>query len=33
VWEQYNARTGQGQRNKPFTGWTSLVALIMAEKY
>ena len=33
VWEQYNARTGHGQRNKPFTGWTSLVALIMAEKY
>ncbi|GAA5835928.1 hypothetical protein JCM5353_003090 [Sporobolomyces roseus] len=33
VWEQYNANTGEGQRSTPFTGWTSLVTLIMAEQY
>ncbi|GAA5999150.1 mannosyl-oligosaccharide glucosidase [Rhodotorula paludigena] len=33
VWEQYNANTGEGQRSDPFTGWTSLVTLIMAEQY
>ncbi|BGP41883.1 Processing alpha glucosidase I [Rhodotorula kratochvilovae] len=33
VWEQYNAVTGEGQRSDPFTGWTSLVTLIMAEQY
>ncbi|KAI0933864.1 hypothetical protein AcV5_005895 [Taiwanofungus camphoratus] len=33
VWEQYDAITGEGRRSHPFTGWTSLVALILAEKY
>ncbi|KAB5596477.1 Mannosyl-oligosaccharide glucosidase [Ceratobasidium theobromae] len=33
VWEQYDPLTGQGKRSHPFTGWTSLVALILAEKY
>ncbi|RKP36401.1 glycoside hydrolase [Dimargaris cristalligena] len=32
-WEQYSAKTGAGLRAHPFTGWTSLVLLIMAEKY
>ncbi|KAI9808746.1 MAG: hypothetical protein M1825_003898 [Sarcosagium campestre] len=29
AWEQYNAETGKGQRTQHFTGWTSLVVLIM----
>ncbi|KAJ7584339.1 glycoside hydrolase [Mycena floridula] len=33
VWEQYNPSNGQGHRSHPFTGWTSLVALVLAEKY
>ncbi|TFK26380.1 glucosidase I [Coprinopsis marcescibilis] len=33
VWEQYDALTGEGRRSHPFTGWTSLTALILAEKY
>ncbi|KAF5357937.1 hypothetical protein D9756_001883 [Leucocoprinus leucothites] len=33
VWEQYDAVTGEGKRSHPFTGWTSLAALILTEKY
>ncbi|KAI8074787.1 glycoside hydrolase [Gongronella butleri] len=33
VFEQYNDVNGQGQRIHPFTGWTTLVLLMMAEKY
>ena len=29
AWEQYNPDTGAGQRTQHFTGWTSLVVLIM----
>ncbi|KAA1099946.1 Processing alpha glucosidase I [Puccinia graminis f. sp. tritici] len=33
TWEQYDPINGEGKRSKPFTGWTSLVAMIMAEEY
>ncbi|THU99363.1 glycoside hydrolase [Dendrothele bispora CBS 962.96] len=33
VWEQYDALSGEGRRSHPFTGWTSLVTLIITEKY
>ncbi|KAF5386975.1 hypothetical protein D9615_001779 [Tricholomella constricta] len=33
VWEQYDPITGEGKRSHPFTGWTSLTTLILAEKY
>lgn len=29
AWEQYNPDTGAGQRTQHFTGWTSLVVVIM----
>ena len=32
-WEQYHDRKGVGCCNKPFNGWTSLIALIMTEDY
>ena len=33
VWEQYNDSSGQGQGCRPFTGWSALVVLAMAESY
>lgn len=33
VWEQYGPSDGRGRRSHPFTGWTSLVLLMMAELY
>ncbi|OZJ06041.1 hypothetical protein BZG36_01129 [Bifiguratus adelaidae] len=33
VWEQYSDIDGEGLRSHPFTGWTSLVLLMMAEEY
>ncbi|XP_061439744.1 mannosyl-oligosaccharide glucosidase [Rhineura floridana] len=33
VWEQYCDHTGKGQGCYPFTGWSALVVLMMAEDY
>lgn len=33
VWEQYNDKTGEGSGCRPFTGWSALTVLMMAEHY
>jgi mannosyl-oligosaccharide glucosidase len=33
IWEQYNGTDGEGKGAKPFTGWSALVASIVAEHY
>lgn len=33
LWEQYEQKGGKGKGARAFTGWTSLVVLIMAEAY
>ncbi|KAJ1652391.1 Processing alpha glucosidase I [Dispira simplex] len=32
-WEQYSPETGKGKRVHPFTGWSALITLVIAEKY
>ncbi|XP_045506092.1 mannosyl-oligosaccharide glucosidase [Colias croceus] len=33
LWEQYSDQDGKGSGCKPFTGWTALFVLIMADEY
>uniref|UniRef100_A0A8C8S4D2 Mannosyl-oligosaccharide glucosidase n=1 Tax=Pelusios castaneus TaxID=367368 RepID=A0A8C8S4D2_9SAUR len=33
LWEQYDDSTGEGRGCYPFTGWSALVVLVMAEEY
>ncbi|KZV39984.1 hypothetical protein F511_15646 [Dorcoceras hygrometricum] len=33
LWEQYDPKKGKGKGARPFTGWTALIVLIMAEAY
>lgn len=33
LWEQYSDSDGKGSGCRPFTGWTALIVLIMAEDY
>ena len=33
IWEVYNDDTGAGMDNHPFTGWSALVANLLAEVY
>ncbi|EPS72149.1 hypothetical protein M569_02604, partial [Genlisea aurea] len=33
LWEQYEQKKGKGKGARLFTGWTSLIVLIMAEQY
>lgn len=33
LWESYHWEDGHGQGTAPFTGWTTLIVLIMAEQY
>ncbi|KAG7364833.1 glycosyl hydrolase family 63 protein [Nitzschia inconspicua] len=33
IWDVYDAKTGKGLDNHPFTGWSALIVNIMAELY
>lgn len=33
LWETYSGIDGKGKRNMYFTGWSSLVALIIVDMY
>lgn len=33
IWEQYDNQSGKGLMTSPFTGWSTLVLLILTETY
>ena len=33
LWEHFNSHDGHGRGTHPFTGWTALVALLIADRY